>query len=211
MLAITFDFLTGIAYLDGRAAGRQGKAEFPPHPDRVFMALVAAWGGSDDAERSALEWLESAGSPSIVASDTRDRPTLNVYSPGNDDLQNYTDGERNVDRRVSSTVPDSPRVTYIWDADPPPSICRSLEDVLGRVGYLGRSESMVSAWLSDTNESPTWIPVERSGRMMRVPYPGRLAELVAAYGVGMRPSAAAWAGYQRADAKPSEGSEWDTL
>lgn len=211
MLAITFEFLSGVAYLDGRAAGRQGEAEFPPHPDRVFMALVAAWGGNDDAERSALEWLESAGSPSIVASASRDRPTLTVYSPGNDDLQNYDDGERNVDRRASSTVPHSPRITYVWNSDPSPEVRRSLEGLLGRVAYLGRSESMVSGWLSDSNEVPTWVPVEQGGRMLRVPYPGRLAELVAAYEAGLRPAAAAWHGYQRPNMTPSGVSEWDSL
>jgi CRISPR-associated protein Csb2 len=211
MLAITFEFLTGVAYLDGRAAGRQGKAEFPPHPDRVFMALVAAWGGGDDVERSALQWLESAGSPSIVASESRDRPTLTVYSPGNDDLQNYDNGERNVDRRASSTVPDSPRVTYAWDSDPPQDIRRSLDGLLTRLVYLGRSESMVCAWLNDSVEAPTWIPVENGDRMLRVPYPGRLADLVAAYEAGIRPMAAAWGGYRQLEAMPSDGGEWSTM
>ena len=211
MLAMTFEFLTGVAHLDGRAAGRPGEAEYPPHPDRVFMALVAAWGGRDDAERIALEWLESAGSPSIIVGYSRDRPTLTVYSPGNDDLKNYSQGERNVDRRVASTVPDSPRVTYVWPAAPPTTVQRALGGLLERVPYLGRSESMVSAWLSETDESPTLIPVEGTGRMLRVPYSGRLAELMAAHAQGIRPTAAAWAGYQPADNQAFEGGEWHAL
>ena len=41
--------------------------EWPPHPDRVFMALAAAFfeTGCDPAERTALEWLESLPPPAL--------------------------------------------------------------------------------------------------------------------------------------------------
>lgn len=44
--------------------------EWPPHPARVFSALVAAWAeaGQDAAERDALEWLEGLPAPWIQAS-----------------------------------------------------------------------------------------------------------------------------------------------
>ena len=38
----------------------RAETEWPPHPDRLFMALVAAWGdtGENLEHRKALEWLE---------------------------------------------------------------------------------------------------------------------------------------------------------
>ena len=68
MFALGIDFITGVAVMTD-AASRE-RAEWPPHPARVFMALVAAHcetkplpeDGSDaeegwSLERAALEWL----------------------------------------------------------------------------------------------------------------------------------------------------------
>ncbi len=47
----------------------QSAAEWPPHPERVFSALVQAWGdgGQRAEERAALEWLEALVVPHIEA------------------------------------------------------------------------------------------------------------------------------------------------
>ena len=56
-------FALGIELLMRRAIitkfNDREEPEWPPHPDRVFMALVSAWGesGEDLAQREALEWL----------------------------------------------------------------------------------------------------------------------------------------------------------
>ena len=49
---------------------RKEQAEWPPHPDRVFMALAAAWfeTGENPKEREALCWLATLPPPSIAAS-----------------------------------------------------------------------------------------------------------------------------------------------
>ncbi len=66
-------FALGIELLMRRAIitewDNREEPEWPPHPDRVFMALVAAWGesGEDSDELAALEWLERLGPPSIAA------------------------------------------------------------------------------------------------------------------------------------------------
>ena len=58
-------FALGIEFLMRRAIitriDNREEPEWPPHPDRVFMALVAAWGesGEDPDHRTALEWLET--------------------------------------------------------------------------------------------------------------------------------------------------------
>ena len=65
-------FALGVELLMHRAVvmrwGSREEPEWPPHPDRAFMALVAAWGesGEDPSERAALEWLESQPSPAIT-------------------------------------------------------------------------------------------------------------------------------------------------
>ena len=85
MLAIEVNFLTGrfvaTAHHDRRAA------EWPPHPARLFSALVAAW-ADDDApsleERQALEWLEAQDPPSIAATEAVARKVLTNFVPVND-------------------------------------------------------------------------------------------------------------------------------
>ncbi|HET7505462.1 MAG TPA: type I-U CRISPR-associated protein Csb2 [Kofleriaceae bacterium] len=71
MLALRLDLLTGryaaTAYND------REKVEWPPHPARLFSALVATWadaqGTTDgDAELAALQWLEQQAAPLILAS-----------------------------------------------------------------------------------------------------------------------------------------------
>jgi CRISPR-associated protein Csb2 len=69
MLCLEVEFLTGVSVAATPYACDE--AEWPPHPDRLFRALVAAWGRDDppdDAERRALEWLEGLDKDSLVVS-----------------------------------------------------------------------------------------------------------------------------------------------
>ena len=82
---IEVNFLTG-RYVATYHNDRQ-KGEWPPHPARLFSALVAAWGDADEPdqmERSALEWLESRDPPAIVASDATARKVATHFVPVND-------------------------------------------------------------------------------------------------------------------------------
>ena len=63
------------------------QAEWPPHPARLFSALVAAWAEADEPdelERAALEWLESQGPPGIHASEAIPRKVASHFVPVND-------------------------------------------------------------------------------------------------------------------------------
>lgn len=63
------------------------KPEWPPHPARLFSALVAAWADADNpdpSERAALEWLESRPPPGVSASDAVPRRTVSNFVPVND-------------------------------------------------------------------------------------------------------------------------------
>ena len=60
--------------------------EWPPHPARLFSALVASWAENeqDPAEREALEWLELQGPPAISASGATPRSAVSHFVPVND-------------------------------------------------------------------------------------------------------------------------------
>lgn len=91
-------FGLGIRYLNGWAmaaadGAKKERAEWPPHPDRVFMALAAAWfeTGKVADEGDALLWLERLPTPpGIMASRAeyrhafKDNRPVTSYVPVND-------------------------------------------------------------------------------------------------------------------------------
>jgi CRISPR-associated protein Csb2 len=91
MLALTIELLSGryaaTAYND------RDRVEWPPHPARLFSALVATWADHDprapegEAELAALEWLEQQAPPEILASSIAQagaRRVVPVFVPVND-------------------------------------------------------------------------------------------------------------------------------
>ena len=63
------------------------RSEWPPHPARLFSALVAAWADADEPdykERAALEWLESQKPPAIASSAAVPRKVVSHFVPVND-------------------------------------------------------------------------------------------------------------------------------
>jgi len=85
MLAIQVDLLT-----DRYAASRhddRDRVEWPPHPARLFSALVAVWADAEvpDAEEArALEWLEEQGAPDISCTEAAQRSPVTHFVPDND-------------------------------------------------------------------------------------------------------------------------------
>lgn len=94
MLAIAVELLSG-RYVATSHDDRE-HAEWPPHPARLFSALVATWGEGDPhgehgmREQAALEWLEQEPPPEILA-DAPDlvgrRTVVPVFVPVNDASQ----------------------------------------------------------------------------------------------------------------------------
>lgn len=95
MFSLGIDFITGVAVMTD--ASSREKAEWPPHPARVFMSLVAAHyefkplpedGPEAEAawrrERTALEWLEGQGAPQMSWPEATRRDVVSVYVPVND-------------------------------------------------------------------------------------------------------------------------------
>ena len=84
-IGIEVNFLTGRFVATCHNDRRQ--PEWPPHPARLFSALVAAWADADEvdaSERAALEWLESQAPPDIAASEAVPRKAVSHFVPVND-------------------------------------------------------------------------------------------------------------------------------
>jgi CRISPR-associated protein Csb2 len=84
-------FAIAIELLAGRYTAMQfndrSQPEWPPHPARLYSAMVAAWADNDEpdpAERAALCWLEEQGAPEIHCSETQRRAVVTHFVPVND-------------------------------------------------------------------------------------------------------------------------------
>lgn len=89
MLALRLEYLTGRAV--ATAYNDRTAAEWPPHPARVFSALVATWAEHDPveerestAEKEALEWLERLPPPAIACDEASARTVMTHFVPIND-------------------------------------------------------------------------------------------------------------------------------
>ncbi len=87
MFGFEVEFLAGVSV--AATPYSKEEAEWPPHPDRLFQALVSAWGRGeppDDNERKALEWLEALDMNALTISAPKGRPrdVVSVYVPPND-------------------------------------------------------------------------------------------------------------------------------
>lgn len=82
---IEVNFLTGRCVSSSH--NNRKRSEWPPHPARLFSAMVAAWVDAEEpnlSERAALEWLETLPPPSIAASDAVPRTVVSHFVPVND-------------------------------------------------------------------------------------------------------------------------------
>ena len=197
-------FALGVELLMGRAVitrpDDRAEPEWPPHPDRVFMALVAAWGesGEDADVRAALEWLERSDPPALCApAVVSKRAAFTSYVPVNDNgkpverdpktkkwkahpvMGSCLLGRNRQPRSFPAVVPESPVLFLRWaDTDIPANIRPALERVCGLVTYLGHSSSPVRVWVADDAPEPNLLPDDkRPATSLRVFGPGRLKYL----------------------------------
>ena len=213
----------GIRYLMGwsmatHSADRE-RPEWPPHPDRVFMALVAAYYETDggDSEWQALLRLEQLGAPNMWASEANERNVMTTYVPVNDStaprlrpgrtpspqqvnagLQLLPENRSRQPRQFPVVIPHDPTVYLVWPDTPSPEVRDGLESLCGKVIQVGHSASLVQAWVEDSPPEPNLVPTNAvAHRSMRVSGPGRLEHLTAQYRNGRRPERSRWAAYAR--------------
>lgn len=168
--------------------------EWPPHPARLFCALVASmW---DEADREALRWLESAGPPQVWATPeiatSRSRSYVVVNVTGKKGSPAWP-GRSNGLRQRASALPSCDTFAVVWDADPDDATMGRLVRLASRVPYVGRSTSLAEVTVTSDPlpDRPEWVryvpvPLDTPRSVpLRVPFSGYLSELEAAYEEGV--------------------------
>lgn len=170
-MILTCEFLTS-RYV---AKATHVKPEWPPHPARLFYALVSAFyafqsegnEGGDVEERKALEWLEGLGHPDIFAAprdQIGERQVVTHHVPANDP-DPVTDKQAKAGGRKADHLPEhrgkserqfptlllldrASSVYYCWPGIKPNDTQQaSLQRLFDRVCYLGHSSSLVALGL----------------------------------------------------------------
>jgi CRISPR-associated protein Csb2 len=216
MFGFRVTYLRGsVTAADVRAGYEKDEVEWPPHPDRLFCALLQAWGdlGCRPPDRDALEWLEAQRPPLIRCGDALPADNVQLHVPVNDtwrllDKKNKPAppipgtglGRIRQPRRIPRAALSDDTVLFFWpDATPTPECRASLAELAAAVASLGHSSCLVSVEVADMagDLPPTWAPREDGDTALRVPTPGRLSDLCEAYQARQRrrPPLGEWAPY----------------
>lgn len=173
-LTIAWEYLTGYAVATDPST--RERAEWPPHPARVFMAMAAAWfeTGEDAAEGEALRWLETLGEPELHVPPREavaERGVVTVYVPVNDkagpspaQLQSASTITRNKQPRSFPRCYVGERACAMrWpQVSGVETHAEALERLCERVSRIGHSSSLVRMWVAEGRE-------EHAGGMTYVP------------------------------------------
>jgi CRISPR-associated protein Csb2 len=206
ILSIEVTYLMGVAVATDRQNRQQG--EWPPHPDRLFSALVCACEECDlcDKAKASLRWLEQLPPPALRYSSDADYQRRDVHSsfvPINDAETSTTLPKKvkrehlavlpsqrpRKERFFPTIVPREPKVFFLYQIDADnEAVVEQLQRVAENVTYLGHSTSpvMVEVRMEQTKGDigATAIPVDQRSSaelQVRVPYPGRYDALLEAY------------------------------
>jgi len=197
-LILEIEYLSGVAFA---AIGPDSPLpDWPPQPDRIFSALVAAWAarGQDGREAEALEWLERLPPPRILASDAEPRTAATVFVPPNDPRSDKQKNAKGVlpalrsrqARRFPATRPhqahpNDPHVRLLWtDAEPEEDMLAALKRLAHDTAYIGHSTSLTRCRFLLEQDAPGLGKTEPSKRRV---YDGRFAELRRTFDAGRRP------------------------
>ena len=204
-LIIGWEYLTGCCVATDVSDRR--RAEWPPHPARVFMALAATWfeTGRDAEEGTALKWLESLGDPGLQLPHREtvfSRTIVDVFVPVNDKagpskaiLQSAPTLTRDRQPRTfpSTWVGDS--VCYARWNDVPEleRHAQALNRLCRKVTRVGHSSSLVRMWVptasAEGEAREAWQPDDDMAEFhVRRTSPGTLDRLEKLYGESARQS-----------------------
>lgn len=208
-LSVEFLGLYGAADVTARK-----KVEWPPHPDRLYQALVDA---ALPEDRPALVWIEQQAAPDV---DCGSAVALQwgadgcTFVPTNYPIKSPTDAlpefRNKQARQFPMAVTDGP-VSYVWHADPPASVFESLHRTVARVTHLGRSDSLAMLALEPGQTPCRWIARDNGTIAMRVPRQGRLQQLDLAFANGQRSPIASQVRYSNSDDQKFVSGPWEGL
>ena len=187
MLALRIDFLNGVYHAADPTA--HSDPEWPPHPDRIFQALVAAAYGAG-LNPSPLKELEGI-CPELIFGDTRAVLPATVYVPAA-----YKAPQSRVGKFDPMIVGIHDPVYVVW-SQVPDELNAPISRIAAAVTYLGRAKTPVDlALVAEVPRLPHHLVHSAAGdRLLRVPQPGRLAELDSAFAAGRRAAVASMLGY----------------
>ncbi|MBP7052560.1 MAG: type I-U CRISPR-associated protein Cas5/Cas6 [Phycisphaerae bacterium] len=185
-------FAMGIRYLTGYAVAtdvsNRERAEWPPHPARVFMALAAAHfeTGEDAEEQASLMWLEKQGPPAMRFSESDRRDVVKHFVPVNDKagpsktmLQSAPNLPRDRKERFFPRVRPVDDAIYLHWAESQPSkeYADALDRLCRKVICIGHSSSLVQMWVEDNPPEANHLPDTIGSLRLRVVGDGTLGYL----------------------------------
>lgn len=203
-LSVEFLGLYGAADVSARTS-----VEWPPHPDRLYQALVDA---ALPHDRPALAWIEERSPPDVDCGNAfpldwgREGKT---YVPTNYPTDNLPELRKNKERQFPMAVPDGP-VRYVWQDDPPSPVFESICRTAARVTHLGRSDSLAMLAVEPGIAPCCWSAQSNGPLAMRVPFRGRLEQLDAAFAGGLRSPVSPQVRYDNTLKRSHEGP-WQDL
>lgn len=164
-LAIGWQYLTGYAVATDCAS--RDRAEWPPHPGRVFLALAAAWFecAEEPEQGDALRWLESLGDPELRLPslvEGSERSNVTVYVPVNDRAGPASATIQSAPAFARSRQPRTfPRrwvgddaCYLVWqNAEGIDRHQGALSQLCANVTRIGHSSSLVRMWVADADSA----------------------------------------------------------
>lgn len=167
--------------------------EWPPHPSRVYSALVAgAYGGNGQIapeERRLLDRLAAADPPELAFPDA-DRPrAATSYVPVNDEATRLKPGKssgvlgpnRQARQFPGAYLLAEPELHLFWHLSLTADELAVLDGIAARLTHVGTSHSLATAQFRHADDSAMpprrWVPAAEGRHFLRVPRTGRLTEL----------------------------------
>ena len=172
-----------------------GAPEWPPHPSRVYSALVAAAyaGGRQPSadERVLLQVIEAAPPPTMDFPDVDLRAAPDCFVPVNDNKSRIDfNAKKGKTRGVllpllqvrqfpAAFMLGEPEVTVCWPIEVDRDQLRVLDGLAARITHVGTSHSLATATFTtgDTVAAARLVPSLQGNQYLRVPQAGRLDEL----------------------------------
>lgn len=194
---------------------RRDEVEWPPHPARLVLGLLAAHhlGDTISSERSALQWLCEQSAPEVILPPANHCVELNmkgVFVPQNPTVAQSISHPRKERSFPSIILPsDQPEIIFHWpDADPDGETRAALSSLVRRLIRLGHSSSLVMAALVEEIPPGEWqrlMPQSADDpgtpdHRLRVPWDGLLESAERAYDANGREAELAAAFKRRDDA-----------
>ncbi|AJE23688.1 type I-G CRISPR-associated protein Csb2 [Azotobacter chroococcum] len=170
------------------------RPEWPPHPSRIYSALVAAAYASDRqpsaCERNLLLALEQAEPPSLAFPEADTAAGATSYVPVNDLPSRF--GPKSYGPLLPNRQPrhfpvayllGEPEIVLSWAFDLDREELRLLDQLAARMTHLGTSHSLVVARFTCSEPKPLacYAASPYGDLSLRVPLPGRLQELDEVY------------------------------